>query len=142
MHTKAIYTKAELSTIYDALVAPLAREIHSLDDLEHLESMASADDFVSVSSGCELSLGGLLHDVCSKIVPLTSALQVKRRAAHAVIDCIRKRCYRSGDACTKEQNASSSMERTTLGNVCHKCSKCFRSFTRAAALKLHLSSHL
>ena len=93
LHTEMIYTKTEISTICDALVAPLAREIHSLDDENHIESMVCSEGLDGVPAGCEYSLGGLLHDVCAKFVPLTVALQDKRRAAKFVIDSIRKNCF-------------------------------------------------
>jgi len=123
LHTEAIYTKTEMSTICEALVAPLAREIHALDDLEYLESMASADVPVNISSSAECTLGGLLHDVCSKVVPLTSALQAKRQAAHRVVDSIRARRHSSGDMWTQQRNTGSSTERAMGSEDLHKCPK-------------------
>jgi len=66
-----IYSDEEVATICDALVAPLAREIHMFDHLEEFPRKLTSD-------GAKHGLGKLLRDICAKIVPLTPVLQARR----------------------------------------------------------------
>ena len=119
-----VYTKEEIGTICDALVEPLANAIHSLDDIDSLLSCSSS------VADAEVSLGTLLRDICSKFVPLTVALDAKRQAAEQF------RARHAGRMQTSQEPSSKNE-----AVECHKCPQCFRTFTNAAILKVHLNSH-
>jgi len=119
-----IYTKEEMGRICDALVEPLAIAMHSLDDIDAL--LASS----APSTDAEFSLGFLLRDICSKIVPLTMALDAKQQAAEQF-----KTKHASPMQRSEEQ--SSKNERGEI----HKCPQCFRTFSNAAIPKVHLNQH-
>ena len=76
-----VYNLAEMSTICDALIGPLAREIHSFDDPDHIMSLACSRAGKSDS----FSFGSLLHDICAKVVPLTIASETKRQIVHKYV---------------------------------------------------------
>ena len=113
-----------MGRICDALVEPLANAIHSLDDVDSLLSCSSS------VADAEISLGTLLRDICSKFVPLTMALDAKRQAAEQL-----RRKYAGRMQTSREPSSRNE------GVQCHKCPKCFRTFTNAAILKVHLNSH-
>ena len=119
-----VYTKEEMGRICDALVEPLANAIHSLDDIDSLLSCSSS------VADAEVSLGALLRDICSKFVPLTAALDAKQQAAEQF------RARHAGRMQTSKEPSSKNE-----GVECHKCPQCFRTFTNAAILKVHLNSH-
>ena len=67
-----VYTREELTKVCDALVEPLAKAIHGCMDVGSLfESSALEVE--------QFSLGCLLRDICSKVVPLTVVLEQRRQ---------------------------------------------------------------
>ena len=67
---------------------------------------------------------------CSSSVPLTAALDAKQQAAEQF------RARHAGRMQTSKEPSSKNE-----GVECHKCPQCFRTFTNAAILKVHLNSH-
>jgi hypothetical protein len=67
-----VYTREELANVCDALVEPLANAIHGCMDAGSLlaRSRPEVEQF---------SLGCLLRDICSKVVPLTVVLEQRRQ---------------------------------------------------------------
>ena len=82
MDTELIYTDEEMSQICDALVSPLAREMHMSDNMEELPVKVFSD-------GAKHGLGKLLRDICCKVVPLTRVLEMRR-------DTVQKHMVRRG----------------------------------------------
>ena len=121
-----VYTRREAGRICDALVEPLANAIHSLDDVDNLLSCCSS------FADAEVSLGALLRDFCSKVVPLTVALDAKRQAAEQISAQYAGRLQTFQEARSKNE-----------GVECHKCPRpqCFSTFTNAAMLRVHLNNH-
>ena len=119
-----IYTREETSRICDALVEPLANAIHSFDDVDSLLSRSSS------VTDAEVSLGTLLRDFCSKVVPLTVALDAKRQAAEQIRTKYAGRVQTLQEPTSKNEGA----ER-------HKCPKCYRTFINPAMLQVHLNNH-
>lgn len=79
LESMPVYTREELTIVCDALVEPLAKAIHGLADVGNL--FAGSAPVVE-----KFSLGGLLRDICSKVVPLTAVLEARQRT----IDKIRE----------------------------------------------------
>ena len=75
LDTTLIYSDEEISLICDALIGPLAKEINRFEQVEELPVKIVAD-------GAKHGFGKLLRDVCSKIVPLTSVLEMRRNTVH------------------------------------------------------------
>ena len=76
-----IYTDEEISLICDALIGPLAKEIHKFDRITELPAQL-------VSDGAKHGLGKLLRYVCAKVVPLTRVLQMRRETVQKLMDSL------------------------------------------------------
>ena len=75
LDTALVYTSGEVAKICDALVEPLAKEMHCLEELDVLLGNLAPKSSTH-------TLGGLLQDICTKVVPLTAVLQERRDIVH------------------------------------------------------------
>ena len=77
LDARPVYTRGQLTSIFDALIEPLAIAIHGCTD-GSIDVERLIED--STSEVEKFSLGSLLRDICSKVVPLTAALDAKQLA--------------------------------------------------------------
>ena len=88
--------KGQLTIVCDALVEPLAKAIHGLMDAEKLRKLFAG----SAPEVERFSLGGLLQDICTKVVPLTAVLGARHRSIDWCRETHRKKLQQSQTAQT------------------------------------------